>query len=365
MAGRIERTGRELLTRAVVRLLPPRTGGLRDPGSLKPERVLIVRHDDRIGNLVLMTALVRGVRELWPTAEIGVLIGPRFPHVLQEEVEIDRFWILEKRRILRNPFLFFFLLRRLRRWQYQLAIDCSHMHSFSLTGAAMAFLSGAPVRVAYERGRADAFSNLLVEPLKADHHESDILLNLLRPFTQELPAVRMGLRVSTEEQQWAENMLIGRGVTGDARLLGVHVGGRGGKRWDIAHFVRVLETLEQERDVEMVVFCGPGERGEAARLRATFGSRIKVLEHLEIRQLIALIAACDLFLSPDTGPMHIAAAIGVPTAALFLKDDWKRYGPIGERHEVVQVTGQGGEEEVVKALIRLLDRHSGGSDEDS
>jgi ADP-heptose:LPS heptosyltransferase len=325
--------------------------------------VLLVRHDDRIGNLVLMTALVRGVRELWPAAEIGVLIGPRFPQVLQEEVEVDRFWILEKRRILRNPLLFFLLLRRLRRWHYDIAVDCSHMHSFSLTGAAMAFLSGAPVRVAYDRGRADAFSNLLVEPLKEDQHESAILLNLLRPFTEELPRTAMGLRTSPAEREWAESVLSGRGIAADAKILGVHVGGRGGKRWAIEHYIEVLEGLIEDQTLEIVALCGPGERAEAARLRATFGSRIRVFEDLELRHLVALVGACDCFMSPDTGPMHIATALGVPTTAVFLKEDWKRYGPVGEGHEIVRVTEQGGGEDVLQALSRQLEPDAGTVDE--
>lgn len=370
MAGRPEVAGRRLLTTIVTRLLPPRPAPTSDRLGMRPERVLLVRHDDRIGNLVLMTSLIRGARELWPEAEIGVLIGPRFPQVLQEEEEIDRFWILEKRRILRNPLRFFVLLRRLRRRRHDVAFDCSHMHSFSLTGAAMTYFSGAPLRVAYDRGSAEAFCNLLVEPLGAEHHESEILLNLLRPFTDALPRVSMGLRLSPEERAWAAAALLQRGIGPGATLLGLHVGGRGAKRWPIDRHVAVLERVLERHRLSPLVFCGPGERSEGARMRSTFGSRIRVFEDLDIRQLVALIERCDHFISPDTGPMHIAAALGVPTTAIFLEKAWRRYGPPGELHEIVHVTAEGGEDAVVAALERQLSRHAehtepNGSDADT
>jgi ADP-heptose:LPS heptosyltransferase len=354
MSSRLERAGRDLLIRLITRVLPPRKGADAGPSDASPRRVLLVRHDDRIGNLVLLTPLLQAIREVWPDTETGVLIGPRFREVLQAEPTIDRLWILEKRRILRNPFVFLGFVRRLRRHRFDMAIDCSHMHSFSLTGAAMTWISGAPLRVAYDRGKADSFSNLLVDPLQAEHHESEILVNLLRPFVDSLPQYPMRLRLTDEERAGARRRLQARGTAATRPLLGIHVGGRDAKRWSIERHIAMLGLILERRDLDIVALCGPAERAEAARLRSELGSSISVMEDLSVREMMAIVACCDCFVSPDTGAMHVAVALGVPTAALFNQESWKRYGPAGGEHRVVRVTSEAGESEVANAVEELL-----------
>jgi len=353
MAGRLEVAGRRFLTAVVSRLVRPRSGEAWSWADTPPERILLVRHDDRIGNLILMTPLLQGVRKLWPEAEIGVLIGPRYTQTYQEEPEVDSLWILEKRRLLRNPLLFFRFLSQLRKAGWDMAIDCSHMHSFSLTGASLTFFSGAPVRVAYEREDAASFCNLLVDPLRAEHHESDILLNLLRPFTGELPDVRMQLHLSPEERFAALEKRAECGA-GEGVLLGIHVGGRGNKRWAIERYENLIATILDLYSISIAVLCGPGEEAEAAHLHDRFGNSITLFDDFDLRQMLAFVSVCDFFICPDTGPMHAATAFGVPTVAIFLEDHWQRYGPVGNAHRIVRASPVNGEDEVLTAFAHLV-----------
>lgn len=353
MAGRLEVAGRRLLTEIVHLLLPPRGEDAYRWFEEKPDRVLLVRHDDRIGNLILMKPLLQGVRDVWPETEIGVLIGPRYAQVFQEEPEVDMFWILEKRRILRNPFIFFSFLRALRKHSYDLAFDCSHMHSFSLTGAAMTYLSGAPVRVAYDRDRASSFCNLLVEQLQAEHHESEILLNLLRPFVEELPPAEMELHLSEQETIGTKELLAPY-IKESEVVVGVHIGGRGAKKWPLQQFEFLIERILELYKVSIAVLCGPGEEEEAEDLRDRFGTRIAIFDDLDLREMLSFVASCDFFICPDTGPMHAAVAFGVPTVAVFLEETYRRYGPRGEMHRIVRTDPQSGSDEVLEAFAQLV-----------
>ncbi len=350
MAGGFELAGRRLLTALVCRLLPARGGEAWEAMDRDPERVLVIRADDRIGNLVLMKPLLAGIRRLWPETEISVLLGPKFAALYQEEPEVDRLWILEKRRILRNPWLLFRFVRALRRHRFDLAVDASHMHSFSLTGAGLAHFSAAPIRVAYDRENAGAFCNLLVEPLRAEHHEADILLNLLRPFTPELPDAELRLHLSEEERAGGRDLRYGRIPGGEGVVVGIHIGGRGRKRWPIERWERVIATILELYEVGLAVLCGPGEEAEAEYLRTNLGPRIALFDDLDLRSMMALVAHCDFFISPDTGPLHVAAALGIPTTAVFLEKTWVRYGPRGPEHRIVLVTPVNGEERVVEAF---------------
>lgn len=353
MAGSLELAGRRFLTAVVGRLIRPRAGESWSWVEHPPDRILFVRHDDRIGNLILMKPLLQGARHLWPDAETGILIGPRYAQIYQEEPEVDRLWILEKRRILRNPIVFFRFISQLRRAAYDIAIDCSHMHSFSLTGASLTYFSGAPVRVAYERENADAFCNLLVDPLRAEHHESDILLNLLRPFTEELPENSMRLHLSQEERD--EGMEKRRESVGEEGvLLGIHIGGRGTKKWAIERHEALIGNILELYAISIAVLCGPGEEEEASYLHEQFGDSITVFDDLDLRQMLAFVSVCDFFICPDTGPMHAAIAFDVPTVAIFLEDQWRRYGPVGGQHRIVRVSPVNGEEEVLAAFAQLV-----------
>ncbi len=353
MSGRLERAGRRLLTRVVVGVLPARPLPPEGLSGFSPRRVLLVRHDDRIGNLVLMTPLLQAVKALWPEAETGVLIGPRFARLYQEEESVDHLWILEKRRILRNPLFFFTFLRELRGRGYDLAIDASHMHSFSLTGAALTFFSGAPVRVAYDRGQATTFANLLVGPTGPDRHEAEILAGLLSPFADPVPSFPMRLRLSGEERAEAERSIAH--TAGEGRyLVGLHVGGRDAKRWPLERWFEVLEGLTVRPELAVTVLCGPGEEAEAAAVRARWGDRVQVHDDLDLRGLMTVVAACDLFLCPDTGPMHVAVALGIPTVGVFLQDNQARYGPPGSRDRVVRVEPAEGASRVTEAVAEML-----------
>ncbi|MFO7767725.1 MAG: glycosyltransferase family 9 protein [bacterium] len=361
MAGFLEQAGRRLLTQVTARLLPARDEVDFEWTLSPPQRVLFVRHDDRIGNLVLLTPLLQGARQLWPGAEIGVLVGPRYADLYRDQVFVDAIWVLEKRRILRNPARFFRLLKRLRAHDYDMAFDCSHMHSFSLTGAALTYFSAAPLRVAYERGAAGDFANLLVEPLHAEHHESDILLNLLRPFADRLPSPPMRLH-TTKEARWnAEMLFAARDIPEDAVVLGVHVGGRGAKRWPVERWLEVLRRVTDLLDVRVAVFCGPEEAEMAGTLAGETGREVTVFEALGLETLAAAVERCHVFLAPDTGPMHMAVALEVPTVAVFLEDTWKRYGPRGSEHRIVRADPGGGEDEVVSALTEVFRQRFGGA----
>ena len=354
MAGWLEQTGRHLLTAVMARLIPAAGDDPYRLSDASPARVLFVRHDDRIGNLVLLTPLLQAAHQCWPEAEIAVLTGPRYRALLEGLPELDRIWVLQKRRILRNPLRLIRLMRALRRHHYAVAFDASPLHSLSLTGAALTYLSGAPVRVAYQRGEAASFANLLVEPLTAQHHESAILLNLLRPFTDAIPGPPMRLMPTPAEREQARERFERAGVAAGEVVVGVHVGGRGVKRWPLERWIGLLKTIQQHYRVRPVIFCGPGEGDQAGRLRDALKGEVLIFDSLDVRALAAQIACCTLFMSPDTGPMHMAVALGVPTVAVFLEDTWRRYGPLGTQHRIVRAQAQGGEQEMLLAFAEMI-----------
>jgi ADP-heptose:LPS heptosyltransferase len=122
--------------------------------------------------------------------------------------------------------------------------------------------------------------------------------------------------------------------------IGVHAsGGRESKQWHLDRFAEVARTLARERDATIVLTGSMGDRPFVDGVKRGL-SDVRVIDaagDLDLVVLAALLAKLDLFVTSDTGPMHIAAAVGTPVVALFGPADPRRYGPLTEQRRVVRV----------------------------
>jgi ADP-heptose:LPS heptosyltransferase len=125
-------------------------------------------------------------------------------------------------------------------------------------------------------------------------------------------------------------------------LVGLHPsGGRAVKQWDLARWAEVASRLQREFGATVVITGSAADRVLAERVAASlFAPPIDLTGHLGVRETMAVIAALDLFLSPDTGPMHMATAVGTPSVSVFGPSDPARYfsggSETGTRHVVVR-----------------------------
>ena len=167
---KLERSGRKAL-RAALRAALPRPAPTADPDPAKVARVLVIRQDNRIGNLVLITPLLDGIRKAFPGAQVDVLTSDAFPEVFTGNTAVSKVIAAPKRAFIGHPIRFLAFFRELRRTGYDVAFDCSHMHEFSLSSAAAARLTAATVRAGYARGDADLYLTRLVPPRPDGTHE--------------------------------------------------------------------------------------------------------------------------------------------------------------------------------------------------
>jgi ADP-heptose:LPS heptosyltransferase len=123
-------------------------------------------------------------------------------------------------------------------------------------------------------------------------------------------------------------------------LVGVHPsGGRPVKQWDVARWAEVVSRLQRDFGATVLITGAAGDRPLAEVVaRGLPGRAVDLTGKLAVRETLAVIARLDLFLSPDTGPMHMAAAVGTPSVSVFGPSDPARYfsAPPGARHLVVR-----------------------------
>lgn len=132
------------------------------------------------------------------------------------------------------------------------------------------------------------------------------------------PALRPELCPSRQEQVYATTFLRERGIEGDAPIAISPVASLSLKRWPLESFAALADRLSAETGRPILVFCGPQQEvGNALMARMRAGRPIVRVGALHLRLVAALLARCALLVCNDTGLMHMAAALGVPTVAIF------------------------------------------------
>jgi ADP-heptose:LPS heptosyltransferase len=130
-------------------------------------------------------------------------------------------------------------------------------------------------------------------------------------------------------------------------ITGVFVGGRKswGKRWPVSNFCQVITALHRD-SVNVVAFIGPEERDLSGDLCNALYPNIPVIAEPSLRKCAAMVSNCDLFVTGDSGPMHLAYALGTRTIAIFLYPNFDRWGPPAVR--IAYQSGGCSSEEVLR-----------------
>jgi len=347
----VEKSGKNLLTLLLGLFLKPEK---LDRGKIdfsKVKKILLVRQDRRLGNLILTLPLVSAIRKKLPQSHIGYLADETFAEVLGMCPEIDEVFVL-KRSWFWNPFKLLSIILKIRKSNFDLALDLSDENNFSLSNAFLTYLSQAPIRVGYVKAQNKGFLNLEVPIIHRERHVVERHLDLWRFLAGEIPTPEFNLKIDSQNRSWAENYLTSKKVSQNDFLIGIHIGGRGKKRWGIENFAEIINWLTKEK-YKAIVFWGREEKKSLSSLRREANDKIIISDLLSVQKLAAVIRRCNLFISSDTGPMHLAVALKVPTLAIFAESDAKKYGPKGDLHRIL--TDEVSLEKVKTNLKEMLD----------
>jgi len=351
MIRSLRRTAKRLATWLLGRLL----GAFEHrPIVGPPRRVLVIRVDLRVGNVLLTTPLLRALQEGLPEAEVVALVAPSKAAILDGLVATIPF---DKKLARRRPLAFLRALLALRRARFDVAIDASHWHTFSVTSAALLAWTGAPIRIAHARGAADRFANRLVPPPDTAESEVRTKLRLASPLGIEPRRIEMctGLGRGPAAQRMAD-WLEDRSLRGRP-LVGLAPGARKLDHRTPPQLFAALGAQARAAGADVLVLWGPGEQALAEQVAAA-GEGI-VAPPSDLDELAALMRRCDVVVANDTGPMHLCVACGTHCVALFRSADPIRWGH-AELGQDVLVFEEGAEaralEEASVALRRALDR---------
>ena len=154
---RLERRGKKVVFSVLRRLFSLSQEEL--PGRLRPSRILWIRQDRRLGNLLLTLPALEAVKRAAPETRTALLVSAEFSSLVENDPRVDELFVFDGKRILRRPWRLFGLLRRLRQGRYELAVDCASSNSASLSNGLWTRLSGAWWKLGYRRENSECFLN--------------------------------------------------------------------------------------------------------------------------------------------------------------------------------------------------------------
>jgi heptosyltransferase III len=284
-------------------------------------RVLLVRPNFRIGNTLIASPLILALRQRFPGAQIDFLTGDTTAALLANLpiAVVHRM----SRRFIARPWQFVALFRRLWRLHYDVAVETGN----SFSGGLYTFLSGARYRVG-ATGKGDRFFNVRL-PHRFPEHMYDRPVAFARLLGADCPDHPVYV-VSADEAAQADRILhaVGFAAAGGHVLpfVALFVGGHLEKRWPLSEWLELARGLGAT-GCRVAVFLGPEESHFAAQFRRGVVGLAEVISPQPLRIFAALWSKASLIVTPDSGPMHLAAAHGVPAIAIVQTPRSLKYCP--------------------------------------
>ena len=330
------------------------TGHRRAGAAADVSTVLVVRLDE-IGDMVMCTPFLRALRQRLPSAHITLVVKPGIRPLFEHCPDIDEVLVFDfnyrEPSLLRAwtlpPRTLRFAARHLWPRRYDLAFlprwDTDYYFATFL-----AYWSGARQRLGFsekvtvkKRWANCGFDRLLTDAVFDDplRHETDRPFLLLGAWASLPPAAddRQEIGICDEDRAFAESLLQAEGIGPEAMLIGF--GPSGGhsvlKQWPSENFVRLGKRLQEELGAQVLLFGGPDEAALGAELAEKLGTgTLNLMGRTSLTQAAALMARCRVYVGNDSGPTHVAAAMGVPVVAIFGSSCPHRFHP-GENTTLV------------------------------
>ncbi len=305
-----------------------------------PQNILVIDFG-QLGDVVLSLPALRALRQRFPNARITVAVGKPGAEIIKLSgysdalLEVDRVALRDGNKLVSIARIVK-LVGQVRNARFDFVVD---LHSLSETNL-LGFLSGAPHRLYSRRpGRSlDYLANFKPRPPEEanSNHLVDRYLDVLKPLGVQEPVRRPYLKTSLAADQAVETLLKKEKADTGALLVGLFPGsGHAGRRWPLEKFAELADYLTRNDRVRVIVFAGPEERELIPSLRPLFPPATVFFDRLTIPQLASAQARLTLFVSNDTGPMHVAAAVGTSVIVLMDRPTPHIFVPVGEQHRLI------------------------------
>ncbi len=272
-----------------------------------------------MGDIILTTPVVTALKAHFPDAEIDYLAEPPYIELLRHHPDIAKLIPFERARYGKLPWwksavVQLSLIKKLRRSKYDLAIDLLGIPR----SAWFLRFTKAPIRVGgCFRYRSHLYTHCFTPEqgwkTAVDFH----FLALCKLGIESAPAPPR-LFLTEAEKETAQKYLRKKGINLSKKIVGIHPGATWpAKIWPAGRFAELANLIVSRLNADVLITYGPGDRAIVEKMKVKLHSRVILAGLLPLRRLLAVLAALNVYISNDCGPMHLAPAVSTPTIGIF------------------------------------------------
>jgi len=300
-----------------------------------PQKILI-RGVNWIGDTIMTIPAMRTLRQLFPESRITLLIRKPMDRLFAHFSAVDHVVGFTIRKGMAGLVDRMRLAQKLRREHYDLCLILPN----SFDSALILFLAGIPARIGFDRdGRGLLLTRKIKPPVPEEAgHQADDYLSLVTSLGAIQIFREFNLEVDREAKEWAKDQLepLRQKVSGP--LIGLNPGATYGpaKRWFPERFTDLAARLCSGDQSGIVIVGGPEETGLCGNIADGIeGAVLDLSGQTDLQQLAAVLSLCDLLVTNDSGPMHLASAVGTPVVAIFGSTEPGATSPLG-KHRIIK-----------------------------
>ena len=286
-------------------------------------RILILRMGP-LGETLLTTPVIRALRRRFPEAYIAYMVAPGREDLVSKNPNLDEVITYS----VSIPKLIYQMAKR----SFQMVVILQPTFRLVLH----TFLARIPFRIGFETNSGKGRLLHAAVPNDIDQHEAARYLDVVRGIGIEPDSEEPEMFVSAAAQEWADNFLDAASISADRPLIGLNPGsGSESRRWSKAGFAQVGDRLHQKHNAQIFITAGDAEGSLPHDIADLMSCSPIIVRSITPMQLGAILQKCRLYISNDTGPMHMSTAVRTPTIALFGASNPRQWGPHWQPHTII------------------------------
>jgi len=301
-----------------------------------PKNILIIRQHNQLGDLLAGVSILRAIKERYPNSRITYIVSPVNFSGLIKNPFVDELFIFDKKKIF-NPFYFKRLFKILRK-QYDAAIVPVTV-SISFTSNLLCRFSNSKVRIGPRSldGKPNESAYLFDKLVDIDWRKypdsnvADRILDIVRPFGIDTKNFRSEINFDENDLSTAKKFLAAMGVKSNDTVIGIHCGAaKKQNRWSLVKYVELIKLLSQHYSAKIYLTGSNADEEEINYVIQNVPFQIGLFKNKTIPEVAALVSLSTLFISNDTGIMHVAGTTKTPQISVFGPTNPLNWAPIGE-----------------------------------
>ena len=309
---------------------------------MNPRKILILKFS-ALGDIVHALPVAATLRKSLPDSHITWMVEERFQDILRGNPDIDeviplRTKVWRKNWNAKSLREILDTIKTLRQRKFDLVLD---LHGLIKSGI-ITKLSGAPTRVGFHRNNCKEKFSTLFTNQKAPYmagglHIVDMYLTLLQTALGKVVETKLfPLQIPDEMDKKVAHFFDQHPDLTTRPIIGINPGaGFESKQWELVHFAKLADRISEELGYSIILTWGPGEKFKVQQISTHMQQKNWIAPPTSILESIALYKRMALLVSCDSGPLHLGAALGIPTVSIFGPTDPVRNGAYGVNHEAV------------------------------